>query len=38
MRTKESHFNEGGVNAGFAVIDDPFLVPSDQFKPIDKDG
>ena len=27
MRTKESHFNEGGVNAGFAVIDTPFLVP-----------
>ena len=29
MRTKESHHNEGGINAGFAVIDTPFVVPSD---------
>lgn len=26
MRTKGSHSNEGGVNAGFAVIDQPLLV------------
>ena len=38
MRTKESHFNEGGVNAGFAVIDDPFLVPGDKFRPRNKGG
>jgi hypothetical protein len=25
MRTKGSHFNEGGVTAGYAVIDYPFL-------------
>ena len=25
MRTKGSHSNEGGVNAGFAVIDAPIL-------------
>jgi hypothetical protein len=25
MRTKGSHNNEGGVNAGFAVIDSPIL-------------
>ena len=31
MRTKASHNNEGGVNAGFAVIDSPFLVESDVF-------
>lgn len=26
IRTKASHFNEGGVNAGFAVVDSPFIV------------
>ena len=31
MRTKASHHNEGGVNAGFSVLDSPFLVPADQF-------
>ena len=25
MRTKGSHSNEGGVNAGYAVIDQPLL-------------
>jgi hypothetical protein len=25
MRTKGSHSNEGGVNAGYAVIDSPIL-------------
>jgi hypothetical protein len=25
MRTKGSHSNEGGVNAGYAVIDQPIL-------------
>ena len=25
MRTKGSHSNEGGVNAGYAVIDQPVL-------------
>ena len=32
MRTKASHHNEGGVNAGFSVIDTPFVVPSDSFQ------
>lgn len=31
MRTKGSHSNEGGVNAGYAVIDTPILY-------IEKDG
>ena len=31
MRTKASHFNEGGVNAGFAVIDQPLLVEPEVF-------
>ncbi len=26
IRTKASHFNEGGVNAGYAVVDSPFIV------------
>ena len=26
MRTKGSHSNEGGVNAGYAVIDQPVLI------------
>ena len=26
MRTKASHFNEGGVNAGFSVIDNPLVL------------
>jgi len=30
MRTKGSHMNEGGVNAGFSVIDQPVLVDIDQ--------
>lgn len=28
MRTKGSHSNEGGVNAGYAVIDQPILYLS----------
>ena len=32
MRTKASHHNEGGVNAGFSVIDSPFLVPAESFQ------
>ena len=32
MRTKASHHNEGGVNAGFSVIDTPFVVPAESFK------
>lgn len=35
MRTKASHFNEGGVNAGFSVIDTPFVVPADDFNKND---
>jgi hypothetical protein len=31
MRTKASHNNEGGVNAGYSVIDSPFIVPADVF-------
>ena len=31
MRTKDSHNNEGGVNAGYAVIDRPLVVPSEVF-------
>ena len=31
MRTKASHNNEGGVNAGFSVIDSPCIVPSEYF-------
>lgn len=31
MRTKASHNNEGGVNAGFAVIDTPFVVSAAAF-------
>jgi hypothetical protein len=30
MRTKGSHSNEGGVNAGFAVIDQPVLYMSEK--------
>ena len=29
MRTKSSHDNEGGVNAGYAVIDSLFIVGKD---------
>lgn len=29
MRTKGSHSNEGGVNAGYAVIDAPILIEGD---------
>ena len=32
MRTKASHMNEGGVNAGFSVIDSPFIVDSNAFR------
>ena len=32
MRTKASHHNEGGVNAGFSVIDTPFVVPAESFQ------
>ena len=32
MRTKASHVNEGGVNAGFAVIDSPYVVKADVFR------
>ena len=28
MRTKGSHSNEGGVNTGYAVIDQPILYMS----------
>jgi len=31
MRTKGSHDNEGGVNAGYAVIDSLFIVGKDQY-------
>ena len=36
MRTKGSHSNEGGVNAGFAVIDQPILfdATADQIKEV----
>ena len=32
MRTKASHHNEGGVNAGFSVIDSPFVVSAASFQ------
>ena len=32
MRTKANHHNEGGVNAGYSVIDSPFVVPADSFE------
>ena len=32
MRTKASHHNEGGVNAGFSVIDTPLVVPAETFQ------
>ena len=35
MRTKASHSNEGGVNAGFSVIDNPFVVPAEFFNKND---
>lgn len=31
VRTKASHFNEGGVNSGFAVVDSPWIVEPSQF-------
>lgn len=31
VRTKASHFNEGGVNSGFAVVDSPTIVNTDDF-------
>ena len=31
VRTKASHFNEGGVNAGYAVVDSPYIVDDDQY-------
>ena len=31
MRTKGRHDNEGGVNAGYAVIDSLFIVGKDQY-------
>jgi len=31
VRTKASHFNEGGVNSGFAVVDSPFVCPAAKF-------
>ena len=31
MRTKTSHNNEGGVSAGYAVIDNPLVIPDSQF-------
>ena len=31
VRTKASHFNEGGVNSGFAVVDSPYIVPTEEF-------
>ena len=38
MRTKASHSNEGGVNAGYAFIDAPFVVSEQEFKEADADG
>lgn len=32
MRTKGSHSNEGGVNAGYSVIDTPILFAAEQMK------
>lgn len=32
LRTKASHYNEGGVAAGYAVIDSPYLVSPDSYK------
>lgn len=32
LRTKQSHSNEGGVNAGHACIDNPFLVSNEVFE------
>lgn len=31
VRTKASHFNEGGVNSGYAVVDSPYIVDDDQY-------
>jgi len=31
MRTKASHFNEGGVNSGYAVIDQPLIIETESF-------
>lgn len=28
LRTKASHFNEGGVAAGYGVVDQPFIIPA----------
>ena len=28
LRTKGSHFNEGGVCSGYAVVDHPFIIPT----------
>ena len=37
VRTKASHFNEGGVTAGYAVIDSPYVLPEGQpLQPIIK--
>lgn len=36
MRTKASHHNEGGVHAGSAVIDTPFVVPTELFERQDQ--
>lgn len=33
MRTKGAECNEGGVNAGFAVVDSPMLVDASHLKP-----
>jgi len=33
MRTKSAESNEGGVSAGFAVIDSPLLVDATHLKP-----
>ena len=31
VRTKASHFNEGGVTEGYAVVDSPFIVSDEEF-------
>lgn len=35
VRTKSSSSNEGGVAAGFAVLDSPYLVEGEDPSPLD---
>ena len=37
FRTKGSHFDEGGISAGAAVLDFPFLVPTKVLRSKAKD-